>query len=86
MALTLKDILTDPSYAGLYWTIPRDTPPEYREQAHINAALVAKRTRDVKYYHSYIKSHDLSPINMQCSRCGKTAVEIYNNKVRCGTE
>lgn len=37
----MKDVFTDPQYAGLYWSIDPDTPASERPQAHATAALVA---------------------------------------------
>lgn len=42
----LADIVRDPEYAGLHWSIPRDTPDALRESAHIAAANAAKWRRE----------------------------------------
>ena len=42
----MTDIFTHPDFAGLHWSIPRDTPPEERERAHLYAAIAAKLARD----------------------------------------
>ena len=44
--VTLQEIVTDQSFAGLHWSIRRDTPLEDREAAHVSAALYARRKRD----------------------------------------
>lgn len=42
----MLDIFTDPSFAGLHWAIPRDTPAEDRARAHLNAACAARAVRE----------------------------------------
>lgn len=40
------DVLTDPRFAGLHWSIDRDTPIEAREAAHFFAAWAACWSRE----------------------------------------
>jgi hypothetical protein len=45
---SLDDIVVDPAFAGLSWSIDCDahTPRDEREQAHVTAAMVAKYLRE----------------------------------------
>jgi hypothetical protein len=42
----MTDVFTDPSFAGLHWSIPPDTPDENRALAHLSAACAARAKRD----------------------------------------
>lgn len=44
--MSVADIFTSEEFAGLHWSIPRDTPPAERERAHRSAAIAAKAKRD----------------------------------------
>ncbi len=40
------NVFTDPSFAGLHWSIPPETPDEDRALAHLSAAYAARAKRE----------------------------------------
>ncbi len=58
----MTDVFTDPSFAGLHWSIPRDTPSEDRAMAHLSAACAARSARD------RAASRTLYVLNEDCAR------------------
>lgn len=51
MPRALRELVTDPEYAGLSWSIDPDLEGDEREQAHVTAATVAK----------YLREHPINP-------------------------
>lgn len=47
-AARLDEIVRDPEYAGLHWSIDPETPADARASAHVTAAEVARYLREHK--------------------------------------
>ena len=79
--MTLNDVLADPSFAGLHWSIDRDTPWEEREAAHCQAAITAKYLRDstVKLKKHHPGPYD--PENRMWLCCHKSDLELQMNRI-----
>lgn len=69
---TFSAILRDPDYAGLHWSIPRNTPLESRTLAHLIAAREAKHRRDKAESRQHRGPVDMRDLTYQC--CGQTTV------------
>ncbi len=76
-----KDVFTDPEYAGLNWSIPRDTPDSERAAMHTLMANAALRARNRPRY----ADHWWDPATLQCRHCRITAADFYHepNGVHC---
>lgn len=80
--MKLKDVLIDPSFAGLHWSIPSDTPDELRGGAHVNAAFMARAARDrTPYLSTHAGPFDTARMVYHC--CGKSIVEIHAARLKC---
>ena len=78
----LNDILRDPSFAGLHWSISRDTPDDDREAAHVSAALHAQWRRDDIQRRQHIGPYDQIQRGWLC--CNLSDVEIAATHPYCG--
>lgn len=74
--MKLRDILTDPDFAGLHWSIPPDAPDEVREMLHVGAALAARRQRNRN-------RHVFHPLTLVCVRCNETAIAVHAGLLEC---
>ena len=72
--MTLQEIVTDQSFAGLHWSIRRDTPLEDREAAHVSAALYARRKRDEALKRKHVGPYDA--LNRVWLCCTVSAIEV----------
>ena len=79
--MTLNDILRDPSFAGLHWSIPRDTLIDDRETAHVSAAMHAHRKREVARLRTHTGPYDHLTRVWLC--CGLSDVEIAATRPYC---
>jgi hypothetical protein len=74
--MKLRDILTDPDFAGLHWSIPPNVPADVREMLHVGAALKARRERNRK-------RHVFHPQTLVCVLCNRTALDVHANLLEC---
>lgn len=74
--MRLRDILIDPDFAGLHWSIPPNAPAEVRESLHVNAALRARLERNRK-------RHVFHPQALVCTLCNQTAADVHLNLLEC---
>ena len=77
----LDEILRDPAYAGLHWSIPRDTEPELREAMHIGAARHAKWVRDRQRLRQHVGPYDPRGRVWLC--CNVTDADMAMNRPYC---
>ena len=75
-AVRLRDILTDPDFAGLHWSIPRDAPLDVRESLHVSAALAARRERNRQ-------RHVFHPLTQVCLLCSRTMIDVHADRLEC---
>lgn len=75
--MSRPDIFTDPSFAGLHWSIPRDTPPEEREREHYLAAITARALARPKPRQAHVHT-SFNPLTCTYPCCGVTVFEEAN--------
>lgn len=74
------DVLTDPRFAGLHWSIDRDTPIEDRSKAHYFAAWAAYYMREALRVKAHMRVHPCpepiyDPFTCTYVCCGMTELE-----------
>ena len=74
--MRLRDIVCDPDFAGLHWSIPPSTPLDVREMMHVGAALAARRTRNQA-------RHVFHPVTLECLHCRRSACAVHADRLEC---